>query len=379
MRVLHVIDGLGTGGAERSLAEILPHLDQAGIESTLWALHRRGRGVEPGLLAAGYDVRFAASAHLAGRVVELRRVVRERAPDVVHTCLFSANLAGRLAVAGRVPVLTSLVNTSYDRVRRRDPNVRGSSLTLVRAVDLATWRLTTHFHAITRAVAEAAQEALGIPAARITMIERGRDTARLGEPSPARRHRARAALEVPAGAPLVVTAGRQDYQKGQDVLLEAAAELRHRVPGLVVFVCGRDGGATAALRTQVERLRLGDTVRFLGHRDDLPEILAAADIFAFPSRYEGLGGVLLEAMALALPIVASDIPAVRETVDEGCNAVLVPPGHPEPLAAALADLLADPGRRGAFGAHSRRRFLEHYAMDVIARRMVGLYESVASG
>ena len=110
----------------------------------------------------------------------------------------------------------------------------------------------------------------------------------------------------------------------------------------MVFVCGRDGGATAALRTQVERLRLGDTVRFLGHRDDLPEILAAADIFAFPSRYEGLGGVLLEAMALALPIVASDIPAVRETVDEGCNAVLVPPGHPEPLAAALEDLLADP-------------------------------------
>jgi hypothetical protein len=100
MRVLYVIDGLGTGGAERSLAEMLPRVTEAGIEPTVAVLHRRGEGVEADVLRRGFDVRFLAGTNVVSRVRELRRIARERRPDLIHTTLFTASQVGR-STAGR--------------------------------------------------------------------------------------------------------------------------------------------------------------------------------------------------------------------------------------------------------------------------------------
>ena len=126
-----------------------------------------------------------------------------------------------------------------------------------------------------------------------------------------------------------------------------------------------------------DQLRLGERIRFLGHRDDVPEILAAADVFAFPSVYEELGGAVIEAMALGLPIVASDIPALREVVEDGRNGLLVKPESSTALAAGLARILDDRALASTFGERSLEIFRQRFTIERSARRMIDLYSRVA--
>ena len=274
-------------------------------------------------------------------------------------------------------VLTSLVNTPYDPVRLQDPNVRSTRLRALKQIDGWTARhLTAHFHAISHAVKESAVKDLGIRPHRVTVIERGRDTVRLGDPGPERRARSRRALGIDEADRVLVNVGRQEFQKGQRDLLEAVALLAKR-PNLVLLIAGRRGHASQDLDRAVHDLGLEDRVRFLGHREDVPELLAAADLFVFPSLYEGLGGALIEAMALAVPVVTSRIDAIEEVVEGGRGAALVAPGRPAELAAAIADLLDDPVRARALGDRGRSIFLERFTLDRSADRMVQLYRSLA--
>jgi glycosyltransferase involved in cell wall biosynthesis len=283
-------------------------------------------------------------------------------------------VAGRLAAwRTGTPVVTSLVNTSYDAGRRRDPNVAAWRLAVVRSVEGWTARrLTASFHAISEAVAAAAVHALGIRRDRITVVPRGRDRTRLGDPSPARRAEARRRLDIAPDASVVVTVGRQEYQKGQRTLVDAVARMRH--PALLLVV-GRQGAATAEVETAARPL--GPRVRLLGHRTDVPDILAAADVFAFPSRYEGLGGAVIEAMALGLPVVASDLPALREVVDADVTGVLVPPDDPATLASALDTLLADDSTRRRMGEAGRQRFLDRFTLDAVVDPMIAVLADAA--
>jgi glycosyltransferase involved in cell wall biosynthesis len=377
VRVAIVINGLGTGGAERSLAELLPALVDAGIDARVAVLHRRAEGVQESVLARGTNVHVLAATHWPGRVRELRAWLRSTAPALVHTTIFESDVCGRLAAAGtRTPVLTSLVNTSYAPARRADPNVRAWRLGLTRQVDGWTARhLTERFHAITEAVKASAVVALGIDPARITVIERGRDDARLGRRSDQRRAEVRARLGIDAGAEVVLHVGRQEFQKDHATLLRAVASLGHR-PRLVTVMAGRRGNASADLDRLVAELGLGDRVRMLGHRDDVGDLLAAADVFAFPSRYEGLGGSLVEAMALSLPIVASRVDAIAETVEDDGNALLVAPGDEEALADALARVLDDTVLASRMATRSRARFEERYTIQRSNERMIALYREL---
>lgn len=378
LRVLYVIEGLGTGGAERSLAEMLPRLIALGIEPEVACFFRREEGVEAEVVASGIPVHLISAGGRAGRLRSLRRLVSALRPDVVHTTLFEADVLGRLACAGlEVPVLSSLVNTSYLPGRLHDPDVRRWRLEAARIVDGLTARhLPTHFHALTNAVKDASVRALGIPPRRITVIPRGRDPARLGCPDPDRRRRARVALGIQQDTPVLVNVGRQEFQKGHHVLLRAAARLSTRRP-VAVLVAGRTGKATTGLRALQRDLGLAGTVRFLGHRDDVPEVLAAADVFVFPSLYEGLGGAVLEAMALGIPVVASDLPVLREVVQPGRTGLLVPPGDPVALAQAVDGLLDRPARAAALGQRARKVFQTHFTLDPVVSRMAELYRRCA--
>jgi glycosyltransferase involved in cell wall biosynthesis len=114
-------------------------------------------------------------------------------------------------------------------------------------------------------------------------------------------------------------------------------------------------------------------VRILGFRDDVADLLSAADVFTFPSRWEGLGSTLLEAMALEAPIVASDLPAVREVVSSG-EARLVPPANAPLLTAALAEVLDDPAAARRRAVAARERFLTEFTTERTAKAMVAFYE-----
>lgn len=381
LTVLYMIDSLGAGGSERSLAELLGPLTRRGVRPVIATLVRRPEGVERLVREEGFDLRVLTSRTRLGRAREIRTLLLSERPDIVHTTLFNSDLAGRVGAMGlRIPVVTSLVNTSYDPVRLRDPNVRPMRLRLVRMVDGWTARhLTAHFHAVTQGVKEAAVRDLKIPAERITVIERGRDPGRLGAPDPVRRERARERLGVSPNHEVLISVGRQEFQKGQRYLIEAMVELSRLRPNSILLIAGRRGHASEDLELLWRETELGDRVRFLGFVEDVPEILAAADLFVLPSLYEGLPGALIEAMALGLPIVATDIDATREVLEPGRNSILVPSASPSHLAGAILRLLGEEETRRGFGLRSRSIFEERFTLDGSVNHMVAMYESLVEG
>ena len=375
VRILFVIDSLGAGGAERSLTELLEPLQARGVDSVVACLERRPVGFHEEV-EASHEVIVLQGQRDVGRVGALRALVDRFQPQIVHSTLIRSDLVARAAVLGHASRhVTSLVNTTYDAGRLLDPQVNRLGLGAFRQIDGFTARhVTDRFHAITRSVAESNIQALGLSPERVEVVERGRDPLRLGVRSEARRTSARAALAVNPTDQVVVHIGRQESQKGLIDLVRAIGRLRRDGRNAVLLQAGRAGHDTAAIEAAVAAEGVGGHVRFLGHREDVAEVLAAGDIFAFPSIYEGLGGSVIEAMALGLPIVATRIPALVETLEEGRNACFVPVNDPVALAEALGTLIDSQVLRDQWGRHSRKIFEEKYTLVRSADRMVAFYE-----
>jgi glycosyltransferase involved in cell wall biosynthesis len=378
LKILFVLEGLRHGGAERSLAEILPDLIRADIKPTVAFFIRPQESLEGLLRTQGADLRFLPQQGVIRRVLALRRLIRTERPRVIHTALFKSDVIGRLASIGQgAVVVSSLVNMHYDRIRLQNRDINPLKLWIVRQIDAWTARyLTTHFHAVSEPVKKAAIKEIGLPPQRITVIERGR-SGRFSGPSVEHRARARRKLGLNDSDEVIVTVGRQEYQKGQRYLVDAMEEVAQRRRRALLLVAGSQGRQTEILEATRQRLGLNGRVQFLGHRDDVPDLLAAADLFVFPSLYEGAAGALLEAMAMGLPIVASRIPPIENAVEEGGNAMLVDRASVAPLAHAISELLADRERARAFGRRSREIFEERFTVDRCAARMVEFYRHLA--
>jgi glycosyltransferase involved in cell wall biosynthesis len=359
---------------------MLPHLSAAGIEPVFAIFYARREGVESEVVRQGYDVRPLAARTTVGRIRELRRLIRDERPDLIHTTILEASLVGRAAaVRTSVPVLSSLVNLSYDRARLGDPHLNRAKLEVVRQLDGWTARhWTTHFHAISQTVRDAAIQRLGIDPLRITVVQRGRDSFRLGRLTAERRSVIRHRMGIDSDAEVVVHVGRQEYQKGQRFLLEAFELLAPERPGLMILIAGRKGSASPLLEALRSRSSFPDRIRFLGYRDDVPDLLAAADVFAFPSLFEGQGCALIEAMGLGLPIVASDIPVLREAVQDAWNGLLVPPASAGTLAHAIARILDERDLAAQLGERSREIFRQRYSIERSAEQMIDLYRRVVA-
>jgi glycosyltransferase involved in cell wall biosynthesis len=374
VRLLYVIDSLGPGGAERSLAAMAPFYAGQGIELDVAYLHDRP-GLQAELARAGAGLfSLAGPGGRAGWVGRARRLIGARRPDLVHTTLFEADLAGRVAAGlARVPVVSSLVNVAYGTEQAATPGVGRWKVRGARLADALTARRVVRFHANASHVAEVMAPRLGVPRDRVEVIPRGRDPERLGARTPERRAGARAGLGVAEGAPLLLAVARHEHQKGLDVLVEALPAVLAGVPGTRLLVAGRDGNQTPLLRDRVARLALGDAVGFLGPRSDVAELLCAADVVVIPSRWEGLSSVLIEAMALRAPVVASDLPVFRDAVADGDTARLVPAGDPARLGDALTATLDDPAAAAARADRAYRRFLAHFTIGHVVDQMHAFY------
>jgi glycosyltransferase involved in cell wall biosynthesis len=293
--------------------------------------------------------------------------------------LWRANQVARLANLRQVTLLTSLVNESYGSARLADPHVRRRSLRLAQAVDVITAHLLTHaFHAVSQSVKDAEIRGQRLSAVRITVVPRGRDDRRLGAPSGARTQERRRAAGIPGDALVLVNVARQEYQKNHRHLVAAMPAVVAHHPTAQLRVVGRTGTETPALERLLATTGAAPYVHFLGHVSAVGDFLAAGDVFVFPSLYEGMPGAVIEAMAMGLPIVASDIPSVREVVEPGTNALLVDPTDDRALAGAIVALLDDPERRRAFGAESRRIFESCFRLDASVQAMYALYERLTA-
>ena len=378
LRALSVIDSLGQGGAERSLIDLARGLRGHDIETTLAVLRVRDHGFQRSLQETAELPVEVLGANRLQAMRRLRVLLSDGGFDLLHTSLFEASVLGRIAAGGiGVPVLTSLVNVSYDPVRRLDPRVSGAKLQVARWIDGWSARhLTTRFHALTRAVAAQAVVDLGVEPRAITVIPRGRDPAEFHPPeSESTRTSIRSELGLDAAATVFLSVGRHEFQKGHQYLIDAMTAVVGEIPDAVLLLLGREGNETSALLTQVSRNDLGAHVRVMGDRRDVSRILRAADVFVFPSLYEGFGGAVIEAMATGLPIVASDLPPVREVV--GDAGVLVPPADPAALAGAMKTVASDQARVSDLGRAGLARFQTHYRLDQVVSDMADLFRETA--
>lgn len=298
-------------------------------------------------------------------VQALLAFLREEKPDLVHAHMpvsgFLARAAAKLAGVPRVAYTGHgfLFNQPAPWPRR------AASL----GVEWLGGRLTDVFMTVS---AEEAADARRLGIARHAVaIGNGRDPERF-HPDPEARARVRAELGTPADRVVVVMVARLVRHKGHPELISAMRE----VPAAELWVVGErlasDRGQELA--PLFADSCLGDRLKLLGYREDVQAVLAAADIFALPSHFEGLPMSVIEAMLTGLPVVATNIRGPREQVVDGVTGLLVPPGAVEPLAAALARLSGEPGLRAAMGGAGRERALAHYDERAVVNRTLDLLE-----
>ncbi len=374
MRVLYLIPGMsGSGGAERSLAAMVPFLvPSVDLHIVTWTGRDDLRSV---VESGGASLTNLVADNRRALAREFGRLVDQRKPDLVHTTLIDADVVGRPVAASRlVPVVSSLVNVNHGMSVMRGGAGRLDKRLLAWSTDAATARLVVRFHALTDHVASVMSRRLAVPRGRIEVIPRGRDPQALGRRTSSRRRSVRAALGVEDDRPLVVAAARHEQQKGLDVLIRAVPLILERHPDVRVLIGGREGQVSSDLRRLVQELELGKAVEMIGQRDDVSSLMCAADVWCVPSRWEGLGSILIEAMCLEVPVVASSVPAIRELAGDPPVFTLVRPGDPHDLATGVLDVLADQKSAEQRTRRAHDRFVNEFVAEDVARRMVSFYE-----
>ena len=293
---------------------------------------------------------------MAGALSALRRLARDSGAVLLHAngsrAMLYAGLVGR---AAGLPVIW--------HVRVLDPDL---------PLDWILARLATRIIAISAAVRGRFARTRWADE-KCVVVPNGLDVAGFVPGKPAKT--VRAELGIPEGALVVGSVGRLVPFKGYRYLLDACARMRRQAPNVVGLVVG-DGPERLDLERQARALGIERHVRFTGHREDIADLLQIMDVFVLPSVAEHFGRVLLEAMALAKPVVATAAGGVPEIVVDGRTGVLVPAAEAAPLADAVLELLADPERLERLGLAGRDRLLEHFTAAQHAAGIEQVYRDV---
>lgn len=369
MKLLIIIDSLGSGGAETSTEVICDYLTEKQEAFEIVCLDKKKVGVQDRVLEKGYPVHFIKKGNFLKEVIQISRIIKQGNYDVVHSILFRSNLRTRLAkLLVKFKHIESLVNTTYSEERFNDPKVGKLSLKLYFWLDKLTSRLfVDHFHSITATVKNHYIQKLGINKNIITVIFRGRKPL----------FESKEFKEYTQARPLkLLNVGRHEFQKGQIYLLEAVKALKERGNKVELTVLGRDGGETQRMKDFIKNSHLENEVLLLGYTSNVPKYLSEADIFVFPSLYEGLGGALIEAQAAALPIICNDIPVFSEVVNADENAKLVNSYDTGKVVEAIEFFIFKPENIEKFGKNSLQNYNEKYRLDDNNEKMYQLYQSL---
>ena len=310
--------------------------------------------------AGGEHVHWTAERAPGPAVVpearKLARIVARLDPDIVHLHSSKAGMVGRLAVRGRRPTVFQPHAWSFEATE-------GAVARIALGWERFAARWTHTLLCVSRAECERGEIAGVHSDARVVL--NGVDLERFPAAGDEERTAARRRLGLD-GDRLVVCVGRLITQKGQDVLIDAWSAIGAAAPGARLALVG-DGPARAELE---DRARNG--VLFAGERDDVPDWLAAADVVVFPSRWEGMSLALLEAMARARSVVATDVDGAREALGDDAGAI-VPVEDAAALAAAVVERIGDPERAAREGAAGRRRVEERHDVRNATEAVASVY------
>lgn len=365
-KILYLINGLGPGGAENMLYRLLQGLDRSTFQPEVIALLDIGGPLKEKIEELDIPVQIIGirSKKDIASLSRLYRALKKSSPDILHTQLFGADILGRLmGRALKIPVIiTSIRNTLYPGPGR----------------DFLL-KVTERFAQQTTIVSQASAESFiargVVPRQKLKVIYSGIDPAKFysGLDREAKEE-IRAELHLPREGFILLAVGSLTAQKGYFDLLEAVSLLAgsdDKVP-LTLIIVG-SGEMESEIRDRVDALNISEAVLFLGRRDDVPRLMAAADALVLSSHWEGLPGVVLEAMASELPVVATSVGGVPEIGIDGATGFTVPPRQPQALAAALDKIVNTPSiERLQMGRAGRSRVIEKFHVQ----KMIAAYEEL---
>lgn len=373
IKAAHIITRLDFGGAQGNTLYTAAHLDRARFDPVIVT----GAGglmqpkAEPGRLVVARNlVREISPLRDLAAFFELRAILGRLKPDVVHTHSSKAGILGRLAAAAAgVPVV---VHTFHGFGFHPGQNFLKRNLYVL--LEKLCARLSGALVFVSRSNMETARAAgIGSPA-RYRLIRSGVKLS--AYPAPADRTAVRAGLGLGPDDLVVLSIGNAKPQKNPGHFLEAAARLAPRHPSArFVFVGG--GEALEDLRAQARARGLERTCLFTGWREDSPRLLAAADVFALTSLWEGLPRALVEALRTGLPSVCYATDGVTDILRDGVNGRCVPQGDLDAFCAALSGLLGDGALRARLAAGAAATDLAEFDIDFMVRQQEELYEELA--
>ena len=373
IRVLHVIESLGLGGAERRLVSDLRWLDRERYDHRVvyltTAQDLRAEIEALGIRAEGLKLR-SVRQWPAG-VVRLTRLLRAWRPEIVHTQVFGADVYGRIsATLARVPIVLSTVQTMP-----YDPQLGPFYSRKRKVVDRLTARLwVDRFVAVSEAVREGLSREFGIRSSQISLIPNGVDLTRFA-PRPAGRSAVRASLGLVDAEMVVLIVGRLIPEKNHATLIRAIHGLGREWSRVRLLIVG-EGPLRVDLERLTDELGMRERVMLLGARTDVERVHAAADVFVLPSLREGFPVALLEAMASALPVIASSIPPHREIIEHGTTGWLVASKASDKLAEILAFVAGHPMEARAVAEEGRRLVQAQFSAETFAQQLQDLYDDL---
>jgi glycosyltransferase involved in cell wall biosynthesis len=361
LRVMFLITSMPVGGAETLLANLVRRLDRQRFAAEICCLKERGPlgevvarevPVHSGLLRHKFDVRV---------LPRLVRLMRRRGVDAVVTVgagdkMFWGRLAAKLA---RVPVILSALHST------------GWPDGIGRLNRLLT-RLTDGFIAVAKSHGEFLVEGEQLPTDKVFVVPNGVDTDRFAgdcDTGSLRRE-----LAVGPADPVVSIVAALRPEKNHELFLEVARRVSSQIPNVRFLIIG-DGPRREALEQLARELELGDLVRFLGSRANVPQLLAVSDVFALTSHNEANPVSILEAMSVGRPVVATDVGAIGEVVTSGRNGYLVEPGEAGQMAKRIVWLLEHAAARMSMGAAARETVIARGSIDVMVNGYERLIES----
>jgi len=373
--ILHVIGGGEIGGAEEHVLTLLSRLDKDQFQGHLLCLCRgpfaplvRSQGIPTAEIPMRHKLDVLT-------VPAIRRLIREWQIGLVHTHGVRANLVARIAAKQEgLPVIT----TVHSSIRLDYTSRLQGAIAFF--LDRTTSRLADRVIAISGALRDELV-ADGIAPTKVSVIYNGLDLERLqgssgsvppNSPSTSAHAEAiRQALGLTPDQPVVAAIARLHPVKGHKYLLGAAAKVLKTRPDVQFLVVG-EGPLHRELEDMAAGLGISEHVKFTGYYPEIKDIYAITDILCLPSLMEGMGLVLMEAMAFGRPVVASRVGGIPEVVEDGVTGVLVPPADPDRLASALLGLLDGPQKASAMGEIGRRK-VQRFSVDNMVRETENLY------
>jgi glycosyltransferase involved in cell wall biosynthesis len=382
-RVGMVLTTMGFGGVPEVVFQLMRRLPRDRFATSLCVLKREedeanvSQDRSDRFSEAGFDVCYAHdSSRKIDTVASVADWIESRGIELLHTHSNRPNVVGRMAATlfhGSGLAVVSHYHNQYDDKWERDP----AMLSLERRLASSTHAMIAVSESVRRHVASR----IGVAEDLVDVVPNGVDAAAF---ACADRAAARRALSLDEQRTVVGVVGRITEQKGQEDFVEAALQLAIERPEPLFVMVGfaEDAALQQRLRQRIAVFGLSDRIRFVGNRDDMANVYAAIDVVVAPSRWEGFGMMLVEAMAAGRPIVAARAGAIPEIVRDGISGVLVEPRDPVALGAAIAKLLDDPARRDALavrGPAESERFGWSRCADLVAEVYERALLRVATG